>query len=163
MQHEEKAQERLQSKQASKAKTTTALVLHEGSSKTSSQFKRQRIKKWNTFEVKPNSRYLPQTEKSHLAAVFLCLFLGLLGIHRFYLGYKKEGRLFLFGFLGIYIGIFLISPLLLNLFLGSTAVFPVELAILILLATTALYIWWLVDLVRIIFKDLKPKNGIYKP
>jgi TM2 domain-containing membrane protein YozV len=41
------------------------------------------------------------SEKNILVAVLLCLFLGLLGVHRFYLGKIKTGLLMLFTFGGI--------------------------------------------------------------
>ncbi|MDI6833142.1 MAG: NINE protein [Bacteroidales bacterium] len=62
--------------------------------------------------------------KSWLAALLLCIFLGALGIHRFYLGYTWQGivQLFTAGGFGI---------------------------------------WALIDLIRIITRDLQPKNGSY--
>ncbi|NLY22076.1 MAG: TM2 domain-containing protein [Bacteroidales bacterium] len=62
--------------------------------------------------------------KSWIAALLLCIFLGVLGIHRFYLGYTWQGivQLFTAGGLGI---------------------------------------WALIDLIRIITRDLQPKNGSY--
>lgn len=62
--------------------------------------------------------------KSQVLAALLAWFLGLLGIHRFYLGYAGIGliQLFTLGGLGI---------------------------------------WALIDLIRIIIGDLKPKNGSY--
>lgn len=43
------------------------------------------------------------TSKSRLVALLLCIFLGGLGIHRFYLGYTGMGLLYLFtgGIFGI--------------------------------------------------------------
>ncbi|TAE49120.1 MAG: TM2 domain-containing protein [Bacteroidetes bacterium] len=42
-------------------------------------------------------------DRNWLVALFLCIFLGVLGIHRFYLGYPVWGLIFLFtgGFFGI--------------------------------------------------------------
>lgn len=62
--------------------------------------------------------------KSQLTALLLCIFLGGIGIHRFYLGYTWQGIVQL-------------------LTLGGCG------------------IWALIDLVRIITGDLKPKNGNY--
>jgi TM2 domain-containing membrane protein YozV len=62
--------------------------------------------------------------KSQVAALLLCIFLGGLGIHRFYLGYTWQG-------------------------------------VVQLLTAGGLGIWWLIDLIRIITGDLKPKNGEY--
>lgn len=63
--------------------------------------------------------------KSQLTAVLLAFFLGVLGIHRFYLGYTWQGvvQLLTFGGLGI---------------------------------------WSLIDFIRILTGDLKPKDGEYE-
>ena len=62
--------------------------------------------------------------QSQLIAAILVIFIGTLGVHRFYLGYTWQGivQLFTIGGLGI---------------------------------------WWLVDMIRIITGDLKPKDGEY--
>jgi TM2 domain-containing membrane protein YozV len=62
--------------------------------------------------------------KSQLIALLLCIFVGGLGIHRFYLGYIGIG-------------------------------------ILELLTAGVFGILWLIDLIRIITGDLKPKDGEY--
>ena len=62
--------------------------------------------------------------KSQLIALILCIFLGGLGIHRFYLGYTGIG-------------------------------------IIQLLTAGGCGLWWLIDLIRIITGDLKPKGGDY--
>lgn len=62
--------------------------------------------------------------KSWIIALLLCIFLGYLGIHRFYPGYTTEG-------------------------------------IIQLLTGGGCGIWALIDLIRIITRDLKPKNGDY--
>lgn len=62
--------------------------------------------------------------KSWIAALLLCIFLGTLGIHRFYLGYTWQG-------------------------------------IVQLLTLGGLGIWTLIDLIRIITRDLQPKSGHY--
>lgn len=63
--------------------------------------------------------------KSQLTALLLCLFLGGLGIHRFYLGYTWQG-------------------------------------VVQLLTLGGLGVWALIDLIRIIIGDLKPKDGEYE-
>ena len=63
--------------------------------------------------------------KSQLTALLLALFLGGIGIHRFYLGYTWQG-------------------------------------IVQILTLGGLGIWALIDLIRIITGDLKPKNGEYE-
>lgn len=62
--------------------------------------------------------------KSQVIALILCLLVGTLGIHRFYLGYTWQGivQLLTLGLCGV---------------------------------------WTLIDLIRIITGDLKPKNGEY--
>ena len=62
--------------------------------------------------------------KSQVTALLLALFLGGLGIHRFYLGYTWQG-------------------------------------VVQLLTLGGLGIWALIDLIRIITGDLKPKDGEY--
>jgi hypothetical protein len=62
--------------------------------------------------------------KSQIAALLLCWFVGIIGIHRFYLGYTWQG-------------------------------------IVQILTLGGLGIWTLVDLIRIITGDLKPKDGEY--
>ena len=63
-------------------------------------------------------------DKSWIAALLLCIFLGELGVHRFYLGYTWQG-------------------------------------IVQLLTLGGLGIWTLIDLIRIITRDLQPKSGHY--
>ncbi len=78
--------------------------------------------------------------KSQLIALLLCIFLGMLGIHRFYLGYIGLGIMYLlFGTLGVALIAVLIG-------------IPIVLALMILV---------LIDLIRIIMGSLKPKNGDY--
>lgn len=66
----------------------------------------------------------PGEGKSQLIALILCIFVGVLGIHRFYLGYTMEG-------------------------------------VLQLLTGGGCGVWALIDLIRIITGDLKPKDGDY--
>ena len=80
------------------------------------------ISNTNTKAVKKNAD--PGEGKSQLIALILCIFVGVLGIHRFYLGYTMEG-------------------------------------VVQLLTAGGCGIWSLIDLVRIITGDLKPKDGDY--
>ncbi len=80
------------------------------------------ISKTNTKAVKKNAD--PGEGKSQMIALILCIFVGVLGIHRFYLGYTMEG-------------------------------------VLQLLTGGGCGVWALIDLVRIITGDLKPKDGDY--
>jgi TM2 domain-containing membrane protein YozV len=78
--------------------------------------------------------------RNQIIAAVLAFFLGWLGIHRFYLGYTGAGivQLLLF-ILGI--------PLML-IFIGY-------------LMILAAWIWVLIDFIRILLGDLKPKGGSY--
>lgn len=85
-----------------------------------------------TAEVSPKlARKMENAEKkahsgdrSWIAAVLLCLFLGPLGIHRFYLGHIFWGIVFL--------------------------------------CTGGLFgIGWVLDFIRILVRNLRPKNGSY--
>jgi len=62
--------------------------------------------------------------RSWMVAVLLCIFVGTLGVHRFYLGYTLEG-------------------------------------VLQLLTLGGLGIWTFIDLIRILMRDLQPKDGSY--
>jgi TM2 domain-containing membrane protein YozV len=78
--------------------------------------------------------------KSQLIALLLCIFLGVLGIHRFYLGYTGLGIMYLlFAIIGIPLSAILIG-------------LPLVAALAILI---------LIDLIRIIIGSLKPKHGEY--
>lgn len=76
----------------------------------------------NTKAVKKNAD--PGEGKSQMIALILCIFVGVLGIHRFYLGYTLEG-------------------------------------VLMLVTGGGCGVWALIDLIRIITGDLKPKDGDY--
>lgn len=80
------------------------------------------ISNTNTKAVKKNAD--PGEGKSQLIALILCICVGVLGIHRFYLGYTMEG-------------------------------------VVQLLTAGGCGIWSLIDLIRIITGDLKPKDGDY--
>ena len=76
----------------------------------------------NTKAVKKNAD--PGEGKSQMIALILCFFVGVLGIHRFYLGYTMEG-------------------------------------VLMLITVGGCGLWAMIDLIRIITGDLKPKDGDY--
>lgn len=96
--------------QSQKAKNTTDITLK----------KKQMVSQESQVLVSPAAG----GEKSQLVALLLVIFVGGIGIHRFYLGY---------------IGIGIIQLLT----LGGCG------------------IWSLIDLIRIIIGDLKPKDGSY--
>jgi TM2 domain-containing membrane protein YozV len=79
----------------------------------------------NATETKNNvSKPLAGSGKSQVIALILCVLLGGLGIHRFYLGYTWQG-------------------------------------VVQLLTGGGCGVWALIDLIRIIMGDLKPKGGNY--
>ncbi|MDX5348175.1 MAG: NINE protein [Hymenobacteraceae bacterium] len=71
--------------------------------------------------------------KSQLVALLLAIFLGGLGVHRFYLGYVGTG--------------------IIQLVLALTSFLIVPLAVLL--------VWVIIDIIRIAMGRLKPKNGEY--
>ena len=80
----------------------------------------------------------PRDGKSWVGAMVICIVLGSLGIHRFYLGYTTIGWIqLIIGALG-----FFIAPL--EWMLGITA------------------IWSLIDFVRILTYNLEPKDSYYR-
>jgi hypothetical protein len=87
--------------------------------------------------------------KSQIIALILCIFLGGIGIHRFYLGYNKIGFLFLLTSIFFLFSYFL-SLLGLILFLIPALLLPI-----------ILFGIWLIDLIRILTGGLKPVNGDY--
>jgi TM2 domain-containing membrane protein YozV len=91
---------------------------------------------------KPNRKakqkdYDPREGKSHKRALLLCLILGLLGIHRFYLGYKKIGMIQL----ALTVVYFLFNVGDWILYIGL--------------------VWAIVDFIRIYNGTLEPKDGYY--
>ena len=98
--------------------------------------------------------------KKKITAVLLSMLLGMFGAHRFYLGYKKQGRFQL------------AAPILaLLLSVGSTIVLNIwgyrnrlvtliELgSIAVGLYALAMYIWAFVDFIRILLNKLLPADG----
>ncbi|HWA34412.1 MAG TPA: TM2 domain-containing protein [Cyclobacteriaceae bacterium] len=75
-------------------------------------------------------------DKNQLVALILAIFLGALGIHRFYIGRTGTALLQLLLFI---LGLFLIIPLY------------------------ALAVWVLIDIILIAMGNLTPKNGSYNP
>ena len=116
---------------AAKAEVAVPTVAPEKAQKV--KFDRKAFKK----EVKRQLAAAPKSTtaegKSQLTALLLNIFLGALGVHRFYLGYIGRGIL--------YIALFLTSFLI--------------------LPGIALFVLEIIDLIRIITGSLKPKNGEY--
>lgn len=90
---------------------------------------------------KENKAAAGDGSKSKVLAAILAFFLGILGIHRFYLGYTGIGVIqLIMGIVGL-----ALSPILIGLpILGL------------------LWIWVVVDFIRILLGNLAPKNGSYK-
>ncbi len=84
----------------------------------------RKIDKWDRKAEKRKAKGKEGGDKNWIAALLLCWFLGILGIHRFYLGYIWQG-------------------------------------VVQLLTLGGLGIWTLIDFIRIIIKDLEPKDGSY--
>jgi TM2 domain-containing membrane protein YozV len=82
------------------------------------------LKAANTTIKSMKKSAAPADGYSQIIALVLCIFVGVLGIHRFYLGYTMEG-------------------------------------VLMLLTGGGCGIWWIIDLIRIVTGDLKPKDGDY--
>ena len=91
------------------------------------------------------------TGKSKVAAALLAIFLGQLGVHRYYLGYKKEGGWQTFGGICLIAGFCIEMPAIYNNSLGLMI-----LALVLLLFGLAICIWALVDFIRILTNKLLP-------
>jgi len=111
------------------AASTTAPV----EASQSAKFNRKAFKKELKRQLAAAPKSTTAEGKSQLVALLLNIFLGGLGIHRFYLGYVGMGILYI--------------ALLLTSFLIVPAI--------------ALFILLVIDLIRIITGNLKPKNGEY--
>lgn len=85
----------------------------------------RKVTKWeNRNEKRIEKGKKPNSGKSWIAALLLCWLVGIIGIHRFYLGYTWQG-------------------------------------VVQILTLGGLGIWTLIDLIRIIIRDLQPKDGTY--
>jgi len=64
----------------------------------------RKINKWDAKAEKRKAKGKEGNDKNWIAALILCWFLGVLGIHRFYLGYVWQGvvQLLTLGGLGIW-------------------------------------------------------------
>jgi len=93
-------------------------------SKSSNLNQKESVRKNSIAQKAQKPKAAKGGDKSWVVALVLCIFLGGLGIHRFYLGYPGLGILMLF----------------------TGGVFG---------------ILWIIDLIRIITKSLKPKDGNY--
>ena len=51
----------------------------------------RKVEKWDQQDKRRAAKGKPARDKSWIAAILLCFFLGYLGVHRFYLGYTWQG------------------------------------------------------------------------
>ena len=107
-----------------KATSKARMVYHASNNEKTTAVKVPVKTKAETKAVKKPAADGGGGSKSWILALLLCIFLGGLGIHRFYLGYVGIG-------------------------------------ILELLTGGLFGILWIIDLIRILFDDLKPKDGDY--
>jgi len=97
-----------------------------------------------------------ESGKSQLIAALLAFFLGTLGIHNFYLGYKKKGMTQLFLTLIGY-GLSTVGTILAMGGLVLAGLFSLFGWIIIV----GVWIWALIDFIKILTGDLKPASGDY--
>lgn len=98
-------------------------------------------------KTEPKGIVHPIGERSKWAAAILAFFLGGFGIHRYYLGYKKQGIMQSCSILGLIIGCLCADDV-------------IVMAIPCLLYSAAMLIWVLVDFVCILTGSLIPIDGI---
>lgn len=117
------------------------------------QFKRTSHKESEKADLEVHSCSIQRTY-SKVVSALLAFFLGTMGAHRYYLGYKKQGITQTCGFVSLCIGWGTYIPAMLN---ESTGV-------LLFSALFALYgagvsIWAFVDFIRILIGSLAPADG----
>ena len=102
--------------------------------------------------------------KSQLIAALLAFFLGSLGIHNFYLGYKKKGMTQLLLTLGGYL-VGIVGSIIAAIGATGASAGMVLLGSIITtvgwLVVLGVVIWALIDFIKILTGDLKPANGDY--
>lgn len=110
---------------AAEAETTTKTVL----TKAERKALRQELK----HQMATSPKEVAADGKNQYTALFLCIFLGSIGVHQFYLGYTGRGFLRI----ALFITSFLILPAIANLIL------------------------YVLDIIKISKGTLKPRNGDY--
>jgi hypothetical protein len=91
--------------------------------------------------------------RNYSTTLGLCAVFGLLGVHRFYLGYYWQG------FLQLFITAAFLSAILA---LAPSLIFGLALLTITVLPMLGLILWVIVDFLRILQKTLLPKNGYYQ-
>lgn len=91
--------------------------------------------------------------RSYTTTLGLCAVFGLLGAHRFYLGYYWQGFLQLFITSAFLAGILALAPSL---------IFGLALLTITILPMLGLILWVIVDFLRILQNTLLPRNGRYR-
>jgi TM2 domain len=121
---------------------------------------RQLVIKQAKLNVNTEGEPINKSGKNQWIAFGLAYFLGFLGVHYFYLGYKDVGLIRVFLLASSIMG--LISSLAVKsrssapLILGTDKLLAFYIAILVVL-----YIWQFIDLFAILIGALKPLNGDY--
>ena len=92
--------------------------------------------------------------KSKILAGVLCFFLGTIGVHRYYLGYNKQGAIQTCGMISFVIGYNVYFPALMAYYNGV-----VFLAALMMIFGAVTSIWAFVDFIRILTGQLIPADG----
>ncbi len=103
--------------------------------------------------LKREDRQIDPTRKNQLVALLLCLFVGSLGVHRYYMGRVGSGVAMLL----LYFSIFVF------LFMGSMRSFPEPVWIGLLVfgafALVGYMVWWIIDLISIATGKMKDGEG----
>jgi len=107
-----------------------------------------------SFSLPPKTTFKEIKNKYQTVALILCLFFGFLGVHRFYLGYKGVGVLYV---LGCVFGV--LSYLVLQY--SGTLYFSAIGFCLLGATILGILFFWILDLIRISLNNLKPKQGDY--
>ena len=115
--------------------------------------KQQRHGYWQRLKTRLLRTFLPAGDNTQLTAFLLGLFLGLFGVHRFYLKYNGEGIAYLCT--SLFALLFILFGLLTFIFLPPLGALVVGTGLFML---SGLGIWLIVDLIRIAAGTLTPRN-----
>jgi TM2 domain-containing membrane protein YozV len=116
------------------------------------------LKKETTTTAPTTSNKFAGGSKSKIVAALLAFFLGLFGVHSFYMGNKKKGLIQLgLGVLGLVLTIVGLASAVTSATTGTVAI-P-TLAIIGYLLLVGVSIWAFVDFIRILTGGLAPEEG----
>lgn len=110
--------------------------------------------KKNKLEKNESEKKQMNAERSKVIAALLAFFVGGAGVHRYYLGYTKEGTVQTSGFVSLIIGFSLYSAAI------YTNDVLMLFALFFLLFGLATVVWSFVDFVRILTGSLLPADGM---